>query len=98
MQLKPRNDYVLVELDQRPEVTASGGFGLDSDSVKDRQKGTVLDAGPGRLTSQGERVPIELPKGTRVWLFPGHGQKVDDNEDILLLREDSILGIIDDEI
>lgn len=98
MKFRPRNDYVLVELDKKPEATTPGGFGLDDDSVRDRQKATVLDTGPGRVTIEGIRIPIDLSAGTRVWLFPGHGQKIDDNEDLILLREDSILGTIDDEI
>ena len=95
----PRNDNVLVELDKKPEATdPSHDFRLDSDSVKDRQRATVLNTGPGRPTMSGDRIAIDLAKGTRVWLFPGAGQKVNDNEDLLLIREDMILGVIDDEV
>lgn len=98
MKIRPRNDYVLVELDSKPEAATPGNFGLDPDSVHERQRGTVLDSGPGRVTIEGIRIPINLSVGTRILLFPGHGQTVDDNEDVLLLREDSILGIIDNEV
>jgi co-chaperonin GroES (HSP10) len=94
----PRNEYVLVELDKKPEAAAPGrDFRLDSDSVKDRQRATVLKTGPGRLTSSGQRVDIDLPEGTRVWLFPGAGQKVNDNEDLLLIKDELILGVIDED-
>ena len=95
MKLIPRNDYVLVELDKKPVAIESSGYGLESESAHERQKATVLDTGPGRFTSSGKRILIDLPKGTRVWLFPGDRQIVDDNENIVLIRESSILGIID---
>ena len=95
MQIKPRNDYVLVELDKRPEPADDiGAFGLDSDSVKDRLRATVLDVGIGRVAFDGTRVLIALSPGDRVWLFPGAGQQVDDNEDLLLIREELIIGMI----
>jgi chaperonin GroES len=95
MRVAPRNDYVLVELDKTPEVTEQGGFGLDSDSVKERLRATVLATGPGRLTLDGTRIPIRLKSQVRVWLYPGSGQVVDDNEDFLLIKEELIIGVID---
>jgi co-chaperonin GroES (HSP10) len=83
-----------VELDKQPEPDENTGFRLDSDSVKERLRATVLLAGPGRLAFDGTRVDIELNPGDRVWLFPGAGQQVDDNEDLLLIREELIIGVI----
>ena len=96
MKIIPRNDFVLVKLDSMPEAVAIGGFGLPDDSVKERQRATVLAVGSGRLTLGGERISINLLIGTKVWLFPGAGQKFNDNEDLLLIKEELIIGVIQD--
>lgn len=91
VQWVPRNDNVLVQLDAKQEKTAGGIF-LASKDQKEENVATVLAVGVGRLTINGERVPINLKKGDRVLLFEFAGQLVGPEADrIYLVREDSIL-------
>jgi chaperonin GroES len=96
MIVKPRNDYVLVELDKREAESSDKSFRLSSDSEKGRQEATVLDVGTGRITITGERIPIDLKKGQKVWLYPGTGQEIRGEEDLRLIREEFVIGVIND--
>ena len=71
-------------------------FGLyiasKSDSVP---KGKVVAIGPGRTTSKGVLIPIEVSVGDTIIFTDGAGIKTKiNNEEVLFLREDSVLGIL----
>ena len=91
MKWKPRNDCVIVQLDAKAAKTP-GGILLSSKDQDDRAEATVLAVGIGRLTINGERVPINLKKGDRVLIFELAGQLIGKEDDrTYILREDSIL-------
>lgn len=96
MKIRPLGDRVLVKQDEEPEIT-KGGIYLP-DSVKEApQWGTVYEVGPGKKSEKnGELVPVSFGKGTKVLFSKYSGTKVKvDGEELLFMREDDILAVLE---
>lgn len=95
IKLQPLGDRVVVEREESEERTA-GGIVLP-DSAKDRpSRGHVVSVGDGRLLNDGTRSHLQVKVGDRVVFnsYAGETFKVGDQE-LLLMREDEILAVID---
>jgi len=95
MNIKPLSNYILIEPIKEEEKTKTGIL-LPQTAEKERpEQGLVIAVGPGRKTSSGKVVPMEIKVGQKV-LFTKYGPneiKVDDKE-YLIAKEDDILAII----
>jgi chaperonin GroES len=97
MQIKPLGDRLVVKRQEASAKTA-GGI-LLPDSAKDKpQKGKVLAVGPGRLTKDGKFTPLDLKVGDVVLFtnWAGDEFKQAQGEDVLLMRIDDVLAVIDE--
>ena len=96
MNVRPLGDKILVKRAD-PETKTDAGIYLP-ESAKDKPKeGKVLALGSGRLNKDtGEYIPFTVKKGDRVIFtsYAGTEIKIGD-EEILIVTEDDILGIID---
>ena len=95
MKLKPLGDRVLVKRLEQEEVTR-GGI-IIPDSAKEKpMKGEVVAVGPGKLDEDGKHMKMHVEKGNLVLFnkYAGTEIKLDD-EDLLVMREDDILAIIE---
>jgi len=95
MKLKPLGDRVLVKRLEQEEVT-KGGI-IIPDSAKEKpMKGEVVAVGPGKLGDDGKHMKMHVEKGNLVLFnkYAGTEIKLDD-EDLLVMREDDILAIIE---
>lgn len=93
--IRPLHDRVLVKrLD--PERRSRGI--VIPDSAKDRAtQGVVIEVGPGRRSDSGERVPVDVKSGDVVLFGKYSGTEVNiDGEEFLILREDDILGFVEE--
>ena len=90
--LQPLADRLVVKPVKREEVT-KGGIVLP-DTVKEKpQEGKVIAVGPGRLSEDGKRIPMDVKVGDTV-LYAKYGGteiKIDD-EELVILRESDILA------
>ena len=96
LKLQPLGDRVVVKRDESEETTA-GGIVLP-DTAKDKPaRGKVVSVGEGKLMDDGSRSALQVQVGDRVIFssYAGETFKVDD-EELLLMREDDILAIIED--
>jgi chaperonin GroES len=94
MKFKPLRDRVFVKYTSEDEKTAGGLFIPDSAKEKP-QKGVVIEVGPGRITDDGKRQPLEVKVGDTILFDKYSGSKVKiDDEEYLIIREEDILGII----
>jgi chaperonin GroES len=95
MKFKPLRDRVFVKFTSEEEKTAGGLFIPDSAKEKP-QKGVVIEVGPGRITDDGKRQPLEVKVGDIILFDKYSGSKVKiDEEEYLIIREEDILGIIE---
>src|SRR2546421_1779389 len=93
MKLRPLGDRVLVRPDDSDKPLPSGL--VIPDTAKEKpQEGIVLGVGPGGF-HDGQRVPLDVKEGDRV-VYSKYGgtEVIVDGEDLLILAERDILGVI----
>lgn len=95
MKVEPLGDKVVVRRLEAEEQTA-GGIVLPNSARDKPREGRVLSVGDGRLLPDGTRVPHQVQEGDRV-LFTSYAgtEVVVDNEELLIMREEEILAILD---
>lgn len=96
MKIHPLGDRVLVEPVKEDEVK-KGGIIIPDTAKEKPQQGKVIAVGSGKLDDNGKVIPFHVKKGDKI-LMPKYGGteiKVD-NKDYLILREEDILGVIED--
>ena len=94
MKVRPLHDYVIVKRVEEQE-TVRGGI-IIPDSAKEKpQEGEVVAAGTGKRLENGTVIPLEVKAGDRVLFGKYSGTEIKlDGEELLILREDEILGIL----
>ena len=95
MKIRPLNDRILVKRLEEEEKTAGGIIIPDSAKEKPAE-GKIVAVGPGKLGDSGERTAIDLKVGDKVLFSKYGGTDVKfDGEDYLIMREDDILGVLE---
>jgi chaperonin GroES len=95
MKFKPLKDRVFVKYSDEEEKTADGLYIPDTAKEKP-QKGTVIAVGSGKVTDDGKLQPMEVKVGDTILFDKYSGSKINmDNEEYLIIREESILGIVE---
>lgn len=96
MNIRPLNDRLLVQRLEAETTTASGIIIPDSAKEKPAE-GKIVAVGPGKVNDKGERVALQVKAGDRVLFSKYGGTDVKlDGEDYLIMREEDILGIVED--
>ena len=92
VKLVPLGDRVVVKALEEEEIT-KGGILLPDTAKEKPQKGEVIAVGPGKLSDDGKRQPMEVKKGDKVIYakYAGTEVKIED-EEFLILRESDILA------
>lgn len=96
MKIKPLHDNILVE---RIEQEVKKGGIIIPDTAKEKpQQGKVIATGDGRRDEKGNRIKLEVKKGDIILFgkYSGNEIKLADTE-YLIMREDDVLGIIEQE-
>lgn len=94
MSVKPLHDRVLVRRLEEEKKTA-GGIIIPDNSTEKPAEGEVLAVGDGIRNTDGTLSPLTVKSGDKV-LFEkyGHSDIKIDGEDLLIMKESSILGIL----
>ena len=89
---KPLGNRVVVQASDEDEQVSAGGIYIPDTAKEKPQEGTVVAVGPGKLTDDGKRIPMEVAEGDTVIYskYAGTEYKEGDTE-YLVLREDDIL-------
>ncbi|MBV8635623.1 MAG: co-chaperone GroES [Burkholderiaceae bacterium] len=96
MQLRPLYDRIIVKRIEKQRTTASGIVIPDHAAEKPEQ-GEIVAAGSGKLLNDGTVRPLQVKPGDQVLFGKYSGQTVKLNgEELLVMREEDVLGIIDD--
>jgi len=92
--IKPLADRVVIKPDEVMETTKSG-IVLPDTSKEKPIEGTVVAAGPGKVTEDGKLINMSVKVGDKVLYgkYSGTEIKLDDDE-YLIMREDDIFGIV----
>ena len=94
MNIRPLHDRVLVKRIELQEQVR-GGIIIPDTAKEKPQEAEVVAVGPGKLTDDGKRTPLEVQPGDRVLMgkYSGSEIKIDDT-DYVICREDEILAVI----
>ena len=96
MKVKPLADRVLVKRLEEEERTKGGIIIPDTAKEKPIQ-GKVIAVGKGKVSDEGKVIPLEVKAGDKVLFGKYAGTEVKiDGEEHLIMREDDVLGIIED--
>lgn len=95
MMIKPLQDRVILKRVDEEEKTASGLYIPDSAKEKPQQ-GEILAVGPGKILEGGTKLDMTVKEGDLVLFGKYSGSEVKlDGEEVLIMREDDILGVIE---
>ncbi len=94
MNINPLFDRVLVKPLPEEEKTATGIIVPDTAKQKP-MRGEVIAVGPGRMTDEGKRIPMDVQKGDIVLYgkYSGTDFKME-KQDYLILNENDLLAIL----
>ena len=94
MNIRPLQDRVLVKRIEAEEQIR-GGIIIPDTAKEKPQEAEVIAVGPGKLSDDGKRSPMDVKEGDRILVgkYSGSEIKIDGN-DFVILREDEILAVI----
>ena len=93
--LRPLGDRILVKRVKEEERT-KGGIIIPDTAKEKPQEGKVVSVGKGKRDDNGKLIPIEVKAGDKILFGKYSGSEFKlEGEDLLILREDDILGIIE---
>ncbi len=94
MKIRPLQDRVVVRRKEE-ETKSAGGIVLPGSAAEKPAQGEVLAVGPGKIMENGEKRPVDLKVGDIVVFgkYASNTVKID-NEELLILSESEIYGVI----
>jgi chaperonin GroES len=94
--LRPLHDRVIVRRISESDSKTAGGLFIPDTAREKPQEGEVVAVGKGKLLENGTRVEPDVKAGDRVLFGKYGGTEVKlDGEELLIMREDEILGIVE---
>ena len=92
--IRPLQDRVILRRIEEGEQVR-GGIIIPDTAKEKPQEGEIVAAGEGKYREDGTRQTLDVRVGDRVLFGKYSGSEVKiDNEELLIMREDEILGII----
>jgi chaperonin GroES len=96
MGLRPLHDRILVKRLEEGEEKSEGGIIIPDTAKEKPQQAKVLAVGDGRITEDGKVQPIDVKSGDTVVFSKYAGTEVKiDGEELLVIREDDVLGVVE---
>src|SRR5262245_3406135 len=91
---RPLHDRVVVRRVESEEKT-KGGIIIPDTAKEKPQEGEIIAVGSGARDESGKLVPLDVKKGDRILFGKWSGTEVKlDGEDLLIMKESDIMGII----
>jgi chaperonin GroES len=97
MKIRPLHDRVVVRRIEEKE-TVQGGIIIPDTAKEKPQEGEILAVGQGKRLEDGKIFPLDVKVGDRVLFGKYSGSEVPvkiEGEDVLIMREDEILAVVE---
>jgi len=95
MAIRPLHDRVLVRR-LEDEKKSPGGIVIPDTAAEKPMQGEIIAVGNGKVQENGEQRPLDVKAGDKVLFGKYSGTEVKvDGEELLVMREDDIMGIIE---
>jgi chaperonin GroES len=93
--IRPLHDRVVIKrLDE--ERTSAGGIVIPDSAAEKPVRGTVVAVGNGKMLADGKVVPLAVKKGDTVVFGKYAGTEIKlDGQEVIVMREEDIMGIIE---
>ena len=96
MKIKPLQDRILIKRIEEEERT-KGGIIIPDAAKEKPQEGMVIAVGDGKMLDSGVKAPLTVKVGDKILFGKYSGTEVKvDGEEHLIMREDDVLGIVED--
>ena len=93
--IRPLHDRVIVRRIEEGEQVR-GGIIIPDTAKEKPQEGEVIAVGEGKRKDDGSRQTLDVKAGDRVLFGKYSGSEIKiDGEELLIMREDEILGVIE---
>ena len=94
LKFRPLHDRVVVRRIKAEEKT-KGGIIIPDTAKEKPQEGEIVAVGPGARDETGKLIPLDVKAGDRVLFGKWSGTEVKiDGEDLLIMKESDIMGVI----
>jgi len=94
VKVQPLHDNILVKRLEEQEKK-KGGIIIPDTAKEKPQEGEVVAVGPGKLTEDGKRLPMDVKVGNRILFSKYSWNEVRlDEEEYLIMKESEVLGIL----
>lgn len=95
VKIRPLYDRVIVKREEEEERSA-GGIVIPDTAKEKPVRGTVLAVGAGKILDNGDTRALAVKVGDKILFGKYSGTEIKiENEDVLVLREEDILGVIE---
>ena len=95
MKIRPLYDRIVVKRIETQEQKVGGLYIPDSAKEKP-QEGEVLAVGKGKRLEDGKVIPLDVQVGDHILFGKYSGSDIKlDGEEVLIMREDEVLGILE---
>ncbi len=95
--VRPLHDRIIVERIEESEQQV-GGIIIPDTAKEKPQQGKVIAVGNGKVKDDGTVTPLDVKAGDKVLFGKYSGQEIKlDGDEFLIMREDEILGVIEND-
>ena len=95
MKFRPLHDRVVIRRAEG-DTKSKGGIIIPDNAKEKPQEGEVIAVGPGARDENGALVPLDVKAGDTILFGKWSGTEVKiDGEDLLIMKEADIMGVID---
>lgn len=95
MNIRPLHDRVVIKR-MEEERTSSGGIVIPDSATEKPMRGEVISIGKGKVSETGELRPLDVKPGDEVLFGKYSGTEIKiDGVDLLVMREDDIMAIVE---
>ena len=92
MNVRPLHDRILVQRLEETQEKSGGGIIIPDTAKEKPQEGDIVAVGPGRITEDGSRTPMDVAVGDVVVYSKYAGTEYKEGDiEYLVLRQDDIL-------
>ncbi len=96
IKVRPLHDRIIVERISEESEQRVGGIIIPDTAKEKPQQGRVVAAGTGKVKDDGKVLPLDVRPGDLILFGKYSGQEIKlDGNDYLIMREDEVLGVID---
>jgi chaperonin GroES len=97
MKFRPLHDRILIKRLEEKE-TVKGGIIIPDTAKEKPQEGVVEAVGNGKILENGTKLSLEVKEGDHILFGKYSGTEIKiDGVEHLILREDEVLGILEEE-